>query len=144
MTPVATAPRPSARPLVLPTAALGTSPLRVAVRHAVATLSIRVAYIAQTVPPAARPDTTGQLAQVLAATEGLLREAGADPHHIVSCEVFVREPSARARVQALMRTGATFWHARSCLVKPPWDATPQADMGLALVVTRPCAAGHPL
>lgn len=113
-------------------------PLCVGVRHTPGALSVRVAYIAGGAPAGADPqDAPRQFAQVLAATERLVHEAGASLDRMVSCEVFVREPAACPAVEALLRTWAARRSGCARLVRQPPGATPHADLGMALVVARP-------
>lgn len=113
-------------------------PLCVGVRHTPGALSVRVAYIAGSAPAGAGPqEAQRQFAQVLAATERLVHEAGASLDRMVSCEVFVREPAACPAVEALLRTWAARRSGCARLVRQPPGATPHADLGMALVVARP-------
>ncbi|MBV7429177.1 MULTISPECIES: RidA family protein [unclassified Acidovorax] len=111
--------------------------LCVGVWHARTTLSIRVACMASDSPPGGRQDDHVQFMQVLAAAERLLREAGADPRSILSCDVFVRGPAARTAVLAVLRPRAARWPTLPRITPHPSPCTPQATVSLALVAARP-------
>lgn len=122
----------------------GPSPLRVAVRHALATWSLRVAYVAQGAAAGPAHDTHHQLRHVLATAERLLREAGARRDQVVSCEVFVREPEARSTVEALLRNGAAHWPDRARLVRQSPGAPLHVDVAVTLLVSQPAPAARAL
>lgn len=77
--------------------------LRVGVRHAATSLGLRIACLNTTAAaPADTPDLEHGMAQVLAAADRLLREAGSHRHRILSCELFVREPAHTADARHML------------------------------------------
>lgn len=89
--PAAAAPRVAAR-------------LRVGVRHAATSLCLRIACLNSAVAATPSPSTDLEhgMAQVLAAADRLLREAGSHRHRILSCELFVREPAHVADARRML------------------------------------------
>lgn len=75
--------------------------LRVGVRHAATSLCLRIACLNTTAPSPAT-DLEHGMAQVLAAADRLLREAGSHKHRITSCELFVREPAQAADARRML------------------------------------------
>ncbi|MBV7543193.1 RidA family protein [Acidovorax sp. sic0104] len=122
----------------------GPSPLRVAVRHALATWSLRVAYVTQGAAAGPAHDARHQLRHVFATAERLLREADAHLDQVVSCEVFVREPEARRTIETLLCDGVAHWPGRARLVRQPPGASVPVDVAVTLLVSQPDPAAHAL
>lgn len=134
--PPATGPGAAAAPRVM-------ARLRVGVRHAATSLCLRIACLntaAATTP--ATQDLELGMAQVLAAADRLLREAGSHRHRILSCELFVREPAhvgdARRMLCGWMAGGLARQqvappavHAHS-LARPPPPASDTAGQAAAV------------
>ncbi|MGV3683633.1 MAG: hypothetical protein ACO1PM_28480 [Acidovorax sp.] len=131
--------------------------LRVGVRHAATSLCLRIACLnaAATGAPSPSADVEQGMAQVLAAADRLLREAGSHKHRITSCELFVRDPAHTAEARRMLcgwmagglvrqQVAPPAVHAHS-LARPqpcaagPAAATPQVEM--ALVVAHRADAG---
>lgn len=77
--------------------------LRVGVRHAASSLCLRVACLNTTAAaPLGNQSLEHGMAQLLAAADRLLREAGSHKHRILSCELFVREPTHTADARRML------------------------------------------
>lgn len=76
--------------------------LRVGVRHAANSLCLRIAGLGTAAIPPPAQDLEHTLAQVLAAADRLLREAGSHRHRVLSCELFVREPMHMADARRML------------------------------------------
>lgn len=78
--------------------------LRVGVRHAATSLCLRIACLntAVAAPPLPAQDLEHSMAQMLAAADRLLREAGSHKHRVTSCELFVREPAQAADARRML------------------------------------------
>lgn len=81
--------------------------LRVGVRHAAASLCLRIACLRiaclnTAATPSPAQSLEHSLAQVLAAADRLLREAGSHRHRTLSCELFVRDPAHTADARRMV------------------------------------------
>ncbi|WP_428001839.1 hypothetical protein [Acidovorax sp.] len=76
--------------------------LRVGVRHAPTSLCVRITCLNTAATPSPAQDLEHSLAQVLAAADRLLREAGSHRHRTLSCELFVRDPAHTADARRLV------------------------------------------
>ncbi len=132
--------------------------LRVGVRHAATSLCLRIACL-NTATPGPAQDLEHSMAQVLAAADRLLREAGSHKHRITSCELFVREPAQAADARRMLcgwmagglarqQVALPAVHAHSLARPQPGaagtaaQATPLVEM--ALVVAHAAGAGTAL
>lgn len=95
--------------------------LRVGVRHAATSLCVRVACLNALAVPAQAPSaqaTARSMAEVLAAADRLLREAGSHRGRIVSCDLFVHEPAHAADARHLLGS----WMAGGATTRPQVEA----------------------
>ncbi|MDP4076961.1 hypothetical protein [Acidovorax sp. A1169] len=76
--------------------------LRVAVRHAPTSLCLRITCLNTAATPSPAQSLEHSLAQVLAAADRLLREAGSHRHRTLSCELFVRDPAHTADARRMV------------------------------------------
>lgn len=74
--------------------------LHVGLRHAATSLCLRIACLGTTSLPT--QDLEHSMAEMLAAADRLLREAGSHKHRITSCELFVRDPSQAADARRML------------------------------------------
>ncbi|MES2609562.1 MAG: hypothetical protein V4679_04935 [Pseudomonadota bacterium] len=118
--------------------------LRVGVRHAATSLCLRIACLntAAAASPSPSTDMEHGMAQVLAAADRLLREAGSHRHRILSCELFVREPAQTADARRMLcgwmagglvrqQVAPPAVHAHSLVRRPPPGAASAADHAAA-------------
>ncbi len=75
--------------------------LRVGVRHAPTSLCLRITCL-NTAAHSTTADLEHGMAQVLAAADRLLREAGSHRHRTLSCELFVRDPAHTADARRMV------------------------------------------
>jgi enamine deaminase RidA (YjgF/YER057c/UK114 family) len=109
--PAAAAPRVAAR-------------LRVGVRHAATSLCLRIACLNTAATTPATQDLEYGMAQVMAAADRLLREAGSHRHRILSCELFVREPNHTADARRMLCGWMAGGLARQQVAPPAVHAHP--------------------
>lgn len=116
--------------------------LRVGVRHAANSLCLRIACLNTAATTPATQDLEYGMAQVLAAADRLLREAGSHRHRILSCELFVREPAHVADARRMLcgwmagglarqQVAPPAVHAHS-LARPPLPASGTAGQAAAV------------
>jgi len=133
--------------------------LRVGVRHAANSLCLRIACLNMTAMTPATQDLEYGMAQVMAAADRLLREAGSHKHRILSCELFVREPAHVADARRMLcgwmagglarqQVAPPAVHAHSLARPPPpardtagqAAAVPLVEMALVVAHRADCSA----
>jgi enamine deaminase RidA (YjgF/YER057c/UK114 family) len=146
----------TALPATMPGAPSTAAHLRVGVRHTATSLCLRIACLD---PATAAPDRDRDrdrdlehgMAQVLAAADRLLREAGSHRHRALSCELFVRDTTLAAAARRLLggwlagapprqHVAPPAMHVHSLARPPSASATPAAHaplLEMALVVAHP-------
>lgn len=108
--------------------------LRVGVRHAPTSLCVRITCLNTAATPSPAQDLEHSLAQVLAAADRLLREAGSHRHRTLSCELFVREPARIADARRMVCSWMAGGLARQ-------QVSPPAVHAHSLARPQPPAAG---
>lgn len=107
--------------------------LRVGVRHAPTSLCLRITCL-NTAAHSTTADLEHGMAQVLAAADRLLREAGSHRHRTLSCELFVREPARIADARRMVCSWMAGGLARQ-------QVSPPAVHAHSLARPQPPAAG---